>query len=68
MKAVGHGRTEVTQHAGNQPGHSVDQDQRSRFSTGQNIVTNRDLLVDELPSRPLIDPLVVPTQPLPDPA
>ena len=52
----------AAQHAGNEPRHRVDDDQRAQLAAGEHIIADGNLLIDHQIDRPLIHALIVAAQ------
>ena len=50
----------VAEHAGQQSHHGIRDNQRGQRAIGQNVIAERNFLVDQVLGHPLVDPLVVP--------
>src|SRR5690606_31915751 len=60
-KAVALGSMLIAQNARDVAGQGVDHDKRRQFSTGQDIIADRDLVINEALAHALIDPFVTTT-------
>ena len=52
----------ITQNAWNQPGYSIDHDQRGQLAAGQDIIANRQLIGYQMGTDALIHPFITPAQ------
>ena len=56
------GRGLVPHHAGYEPGDGLDDDKGARLATRQDVVTDGELVVDQVLAHPLVDALVAAAQ------
>ena len=59
LKRLGDRRLVIPEHTGNQPDDGVGQHQGAQHAVGQDIVTDRDLVIDEVVGHALVDALIV---------
>src|SRR2546423_13133374 len=52
----------VAQDPGNEPAHRLDDDESGHLSPGQDVVTKRDLAIDQVVPDPIVDALVTAAQ------